>query len=67
MPGRVAEGDDSFWGEVKEKLMNNLYDLGDFFREGTINFIAALPYIVILGVVAVVAIVIIKKVRRRHK
>lgn len=64
---RVVEGDDSFWGEVKEKLMNNLYDLGDFFREGTINFIAAMPYIVILGVVAVVAIVIIKKVGSRHK
>ncbi|MBQ7040220.1 MAG: DUF4349 domain-containing protein [Clostridia bacterium] len=62
---RVVEGDDTFFGEVKEKLMNNLYDLGDFFREFAINFIAALPYIAILGVVAVVVIVIVKKVRKR--
>lgn len=62
---RVVEGDDTFFGEVKEKLMNNLYDLGDFFRELAINLIAALPYIAIIGVVAVVVIVIVKKVRRR--
>ena len=62
---RVVEGDDSFLGEVKEKLMNNLYELGDFFRELAINLIAALPYIVIIGVAAAVVIVIVKKVRRR--
>ena len=62
---RVVEGDDTFFGEIKEKLMNNLYDLGDFFRELTINLIAALPYIAIVGVIAVVVIVIVKKVRRR--
>lgn len=62
---RVVEGDDTFFGEVKEKLMNNLYELGDFFRELAINSIAALPYIAILGVVAVVVIVIVKKVRKR--
>lgn len=62
---RVVEGDDSFFGEVKEKLMNNLYDLGDFFRELAINCIAALPYIAILTAVAVVVIVIVKKARKR--
>lgn len=62
---RVVEGDDTFFGEVKEKLMNNLYDLADFFRELAINFIAALPYIAILTAVAVVVIVIVKKIRKR--
>ena len=62
---RVVEGGDTFFGEVKEKLLNNLYGLGDFFREFAINLIAALPYIVIIGTVAVVVIVIIKKVKRR--
>ncbi len=62
---RVVEGDDTFFGEIKEKLMNNLYDLGDFFRELAINLIAALPYIAIIGVVAVIVIVIVKKVRRK--
>lgn len=62
---RVVEGDDTFFGEVKEKLMNNLYDLGDFFRDFAINLIASLPYIAIIGVVAAIVIVIIKKVRKR--
>ena len=62
---RVVEGDGSFFGEVKEKLLNNLYELGDFFRELAINLIASLPYIAIIGVVAAVVIVIVKKVRRR--
>ena len=62
---RVVDADDSFFGEVKEKLMNNIYDLGDFFREFAVNLIAALPYIAILGVIAVVVIVIVKKTRNR--
>lgn len=62
---RVVEGDNTFFGEVKEKLMNNLYDLGDFFRDFAVNLIASLPYIAIIGVVAAVVIVIIKKVRKR--
>lgn len=62
---RVVEGDDTFLGEVKERLMNNLYDLGDFLRELTISLIASLPYIAIVGVIAAVVIIIIKKSRKR--
>lgn len=62
---RVVEGDDSFFGEVKERLLNNLYDLGDFLRELAISLISSLPYIAIVGVIAAVVIIIIKKVRKR--
>ncbi|MBQ2759884.1 MAG: DUF4349 domain-containing protein, partial [Clostridia bacterium] len=63
---RVVESDDTFFGEAKEKLMNNIYNLGDFFRTLVINLIAALPYIAIVGVAAaVVIIVIVRKVRKR--
>ena len=62
---RVVEADNTFWGDVKEKLMNNLYDLADFFREATINLIASMPYLIIIGAVAVVAIIIVKKIRKR--
>ena len=63
---RVVESDNTFFGEAKEKLMNNIYDLADFLREFAINLIAALPYIAIIGVAAAVAvIVIVKKVRKR--
>ncbi len=62
---RVVEGGDSFFGEVKERLLNNLYDLGDFFTELAINLIAAVPYIAIAGIVVAVVIIIIKKVKKR--
>lgn len=63
---RVVEGDETFLGEVKEKLMNNLYDLGDFLRELAINLIASSPYLIILGAVAAIVFVIVKK-RRKNK
>lgn len=63
---RVVESDNTFFGEAKEKLMNNIYDLADSLRELAINLIASLPYIAIVGVAAaVVVIVIVRKVRKR--
>ena len=65
---RVIESDDTFLGEAKEKLMNNIYNLGDFFRTLAVNLIAALPYIAIIAVsAAVVVAVIVKMVRKRRK
>lgn len=61
---RVVEGGDTFFGEIKEKLLNNLYDLGDFFRAFAVNLIAGIPYIVIIGIVVAVIVIIIKKKRR---
>lgn len=62
---RVVEGGDTFLGRAKEKLMNNIYDMADFFRELGINLIAAIPYFVIAGAVAIIVIVIVKKIRKR--
>lgn len=63
---RVVESDDTFFGEAKEKLMNNIYNLCDFFRTLAVNLIAALPYIAIIGTAAaIVIVVIVRKVRKR--
>ena len=62
---RVVDEDDTFFGEIKEKLMNNLYSLADFFRDLTINIIASLPFIAIIGVVALVVFVVVRKIRKR--
>lgn len=63
---RVVESDNTFFGEAKEKLMNNIYDLADSLRELAINLIASLPYIAIIGVAAaVLVVVIVRKVRKR--
>lgn len=62
---RVVEGDDTFFGEVKERLLNNLYDLSDFLRELAIGFISSLPYLALAAIGGVIVIVIIKKIRKR--
>lgn len=64
---RVVESDDTFFGEAKEKLMDSIYNLADFFRTLAINLIAALPYIAIIGAVVTVGIVVaVKKVRKKR-
>lgn len=62
---RVVEGGDTFFGQIKEKLLRNLYSLADFFRTLAINLIASLPYIAVVGVAFVIVIVVLKKIRKR--
>lgn len=51
----------SFAGEIKIKLSNNLYAIKEGFRSFLIEFIAALPYLVIWGIIIVIAIIIGRK------
>lgn len=62
---RVVEGGDTFFGQIKEKLLRNLYSLADFFRTLAINLIASLPYIAVVGVAFVIVIVVLRKIRKR--
>ena len=62
---RVVEGGDTFFGQIKEKLLRNLYCLADFFRTLAINLIASLPYIAVVGVAFVIVIVVLRKIRKR--
>ncbi|WP_180272600.1 DUF4349 domain-containing protein [Konateibacter massiliensis] len=49
---RETQADEkSFAGEIKMKLSDNLYAIKEGFRSFLIDFIAALPYIIIWGVI----------------
>lgn len=56
-----------FLQELKERLSDNLYDIGQGFRNFAIWFISSIPYILIFGVIAAVAIIVIKKIIRKKK
>ena len=62
---REAEINDSFFGRVKERFLESLYGLGDFFEETAISILGGLPYILTVGIVAGIVIIIIKKVKKR--
>ena len=62
---RTIKTDGSFLSQVKEKFLNSIYSIGDFFREFAINFLGAIPYLAIIAVVAVIVIVIIKKRKKK--
>ncbi|MBR5112594.1 MAG: DUF4349 domain-containing protein, partial [Clostridia bacterium] len=56
-----------FLQELKERLSDNLYDIGQGFRNFAIWFISSIPYILIFGAIAAVAIIVIKKIIRKKK
>lgn len=62
---RVIKTDGSFGSQVKEKFLNSLFSIGDFFESFAINFLGAIPYIVIVAVIAVIVIVIVKKKKNK--
>lgn len=62
---RTIKTDDSFMSKVKEKFLESIYGITDFFTEFAISFLGAIPYLLIIAVVTVVVIVIIKKKRNK--
>ncbi len=57
----------SFMQELRERFSDNLYNIGQGLRNFAIWFISSIPYILIFGAVAAVAIIIIKKIIRKKK
>lgn len=62
---RTVKTDGSFISQVKEKFLDSIYSIGDFFREFAITILGGSPYIAIIAVIAVIAVVIIKKKRKK--
>lgn len=63
---RVKKSSDSFGSEVLEKLTENLYNIGRFFRSFAIFILSATPYLAMIAVAAIIIIVILKKRKRRY-
>ncbi len=53
---------------IKSNLSDNLYNIGEDFKDLFVNVVSSLPYIamfvVVIGVIALVAVLIVKKVNR---
>ncbi|MFA9375461.1 MAG: DUF4349 domain-containing protein [Lachnotalea sp.] len=56
----------SFGDEIRIKFGNNLYQIREGFRSFTIDFISALPYLVIWAVVIVMLVIVGKKVYKKY-
>lgn len=56
----------SFSSEIKAKLSDNLYSIKEGFRSFLIEFIAALPYIVIWGVIIFAFVIGGKKIYKKY-
>lgn len=65
----TEEEPETFWERISTGFMESLSDLGNFFVELAIALIVGLPYIVVFGGIAVVAVVFIRrrKGKRRAK
>lgn len=64
---RVTESEPSLWTEIKDRFLDNLDELGDTLRHLVVDIVGGLPVILPLAAIAVVAIIIIKKIWKKHK
>ena len=56
-----------FFTEIKNRLSDNLYNVGQGLRSFVIFIISSLPYIAIIAVIIIVIIIIIRKIIRKRK
>ena len=64
---RVTESEPSLWTEIKDRFLDNLDELGDTLRYLVVEILGGIPVILPLAAIAVVAIIIIKKLWKKHK
>lgn len=64
---RVTESEPSLWTEIKDRFLDNLDELGDTLRYLVVEILGGIPVILPLAAIAVVAIIIIKKIWKKHK
>lgn len=57
----------SFWGEIKERLSDNFYAIGQGLRSFAIWFISSLPYLVIWAAVILLILAVVRKVLKKRK
>jgi len=63
----VVEEPETVWQRIGSGFMENLKDLGDFFVELFVFIVTALPYLVVLGIVAAGVIVLIRRQNKKKK
>lgn len=64
---RVTEEEPSLWSQIKNRFLDNLDDLGDMLRTAIIDIVGGLPILLPLAAIAVIAILIIRKLIRKRR
>lgn len=64
---RVTEEEPSLWSQIKNRFLDNLDELGDMLRTAVVDIIGGLPIILPVGAIAVVAILIIRKLIKKRR
>lgn len=64
---RVTEEEPSLWTQIKDRFSDNLDDMADMLRNLVVDVVGGIPVILPVAAIAVVAIVIIRKLLKRRK
>ncbi len=64
---RVTEEEPSLWTQIKNRFRDNLEDVGNMLRNLVIDVVGGIPVILPVAAIAVVAIIIIKKLLKKRK
>lgn len=64
---RVTEEEPSLWTQIKDRFSDNLDDMADMLRNLVIDIVGGIPVILPVAVIAVVAIIIIRKIWKKRK
>lgn len=64
---RVTEEKPSLWTQIKNRFSDNLEDVGNMLRNLVIDVVGGIPVILPVAAIAVVAIIVIKKLLKRRK
>lgn len=64
---RVTEEEPSLWSQIKNRFLDNLDDLGDMLRTAIIDIVGGLPIILPVAAIAVITILIIRKLIKKRK
>ena len=64
---RVTEQEPSLWSRIKNRFLDNLDDLIDGLKNAVVDIVGGLPILLPIAVVAVVAVLIIRKLIKKRK
>lgn len=65
---RVTETEKlGFFSEIRSRLSDNLYSIGQGLRSFAIWFISSIPYIVVFAVITVIVVLIVKRRVKKHR
>lgn len=64
---RVTEEEPSLWTQIKNRFSDNLDDMADMLRNLVIDVVGGIPVILPVAAIAVIAIVIVRKLWKKRK